>query len=85
MSTATLTTKGQLTLPKEIRDDLALKPGDKVEFIKIGNRYHLIPRNKRISDFAGILGNPLGRTVSVEEMNEAVREEAAERHRRTYE
>ena len=33
MSTATLTSKGQLTLPKKIRDQLGLSAGDKVNFV----------------------------------------------------
>jgi len=33
MPTATLTSRGQLTLPKEVREALRLKPGDQVDFI----------------------------------------------------
>jgi len=40
-------------------------------------------RTRRLVDFAGILGNPLGRPVTVDEMHEAVLDEAAERYRRT--
>ncbi len=32
MATATITSKGQVTIPKKIRDKLGLKPGDKVDF-----------------------------------------------------
>jgi AbrB family looped-hinge helix DNA binding protein len=32
--TSTITTKGQVTLPKEFRDAFGWKPGDKVEFVK---------------------------------------------------
>jgi hypothetical protein len=39
-------------------------------------------RTRRLVDFAGILGNPLGRVVAVEEMRNAVLDEADERHRR---
>ena len=38
MAIATMTSKGRLTLPKEIRDRLGLKPGDKVEFVPNGER-----------------------------------------------
>lgn len=41
------------------------------------------PRAGRLIDHAGILGSPLGRTVTVEEMNQAVLDEAAERNARS--
>jgi len=83
MSTATLTSKGQMTLPKEVRDDLKLKPGDKVEFIREGDRYVLKPRTKRIGDFAGLLHRPGMKPVSIEEMNEGIAQAAAEAYKRS--
>ena len=38
MSTATVTSKGQITLPQDVRKDLQLKEGDKVSFDKVGGR-----------------------------------------------
>lgn len=78
MSTATLTSKGQMTLPKDVRDDLNLKPGDKVEFVKIGERYELRPRNVRASDLAGILHRSGLPALAVEEMDEALGRALAE-------
>lgn len=83
MSTATLTSKGQMTLPKEIRDDLNLKPGDKVEFVKIGGRYELRPRNRNAADLAGILHRPGMKAKTVEEMDEGIAEAVMERHERS--
>lgn len=72
MSTATLTSKGQMTLPKDVRDDLKLKPGDKIEFVKQDGRYVLRAKNVRAADLAGVLGRPpKGRGMTVEEMDEA--------------
>jgi antitoxin PrlF len=34
MSSATVTSKGQITLPSELREEFGLKPGDKIEFYK---------------------------------------------------
>jgi AbrB family looped-hinge helix DNA binding protein len=48
MSTATVTSKGQITLPKEVRDDLQLREGDRVAFEKIDGRYMLRPQNKSV-------------------------------------
>lgn len=83
MSVATLTSKGQMTLPKEIRDDLNLKPGDKVEFVKIGARYELRPRNLRAADFAGMLHRPGMRPKTIAEMDEGIAEAVRERDERS--
>ena len=45
MVTATMTSKGQLTVPKEVRDRLGLKPGDKVELVLSGD--HMVTMRKR--------------------------------------
>lgn len=78
MSTATLTSKGQMTLPRDVRNDLGLKPGDRVEFVKQGEDYVLRPRTKRLEDFAGMLHRPGMKPVSIEEMNDGIAEAAAE-------
>lgn len=80
MGATTMTTKGQFTMPKEVRDDLGLKPGDRIEFVKRGGEYVLKVRNVRAADLAGFLGKPPnGRHVTIEEMNEAIGQAVAER------
>lgn len=78
MSSATLTSKGQLTLPKSVRDDLGLKEGDKVEFEKIDGRYVLRPRNRSAMELAGILHRPGMKAMTIEEMDEALAKALAE-------
>lgn len=78
MSSATLTSKGQLTLPKTVRDDLGLKEGDKVEFEKIDGRYVLRPRNRSAMELAGILHRPGMKAMTIEEMDEALAKALAE-------
>jgi AbrB family looped-hinge helix DNA binding protein len=39
-----MTTKGQVTVPKQIRDELGLKPGDEVEFVRTNGTYALQKR-----------------------------------------
>lgn len=73
MAVATITSKGQMTLPKSVRDDLRVRPGDKIDIIKQGDTYVLRPRNVTALSLAGILGKPVaGRAMSVEEMDEAL-------------
>ncbi len=68
MATATLTSKGQLTLPKDVRDDLGLKAGDKLDILKEDGKYVLRPRTVAIETLAGILGrSPAGPMTEAEE------------------
>lgn len=83
MSTATLTSKGQMTLPKEVRNDLNLKPGDKIDFVKIGGRYELRPRNRNAVDLGGMLHRPGMRPMTIEEMDEGIAEAVRERNERS--
>ena len=72
MATATVTSKGQITIPIEVRTELDLKPGDKVIFAKNPQgRYVLYPKNGSVTALKGMFGK-FERTVSIEEMNEAI-------------
>jgi antitoxin PrlF len=69
---ALITSKGQITLPKEVRDRHALKPGDAIEFVEEGGKTWVRPRNLRAVDLAGILHRPGMKAVTIEEMDEAI-------------
>ena len=80
---STATSKGQTTIPKSVRDALGIKDGTPLRWKLEGGVLTVSAKTKRLEDFAGILGPPPnGRHVTVEEMNEAVLEEAADRFRR---
>ena len=82
MTTATLTSKGQTTIPKAIRDRLRLKPGDRLEFVvQPDGRVLMIPAVLDIADLKGILPRPK-RRLSLAEMDEAIRGAAADPARR---
>lgn len=74
MAQATLTSKGQVTIPKEIRDALRLSTGEKLEFILSDkNTVILKPVTRKVDEVFGRLRRYRKRTpVSVEEMNEAI-------------
>jgi antitoxin PrlF len=75
MPTATLTSKGQITIPKEIRDQLRLRSGQRVEFqIDSKGKVSLTPRNKDIRSLKGIIRPRRKKPVSLEEMNQAIAE-----------
>ena len=73
MPVATVTSKGQITLPKEIRDALELQAGDRVEFlIGADGTVTIWPATADVKTLKGILPRPK-RAVSIEEMNRVVR------------
>ncbi len=74
MALATLTTKGQVTIPKQIRETLKLHTGDKIEIIVTKNREALIrPISKKVDDIFSKLYKPTRKSVSVESMNDAIK------------
>lgn len=82
MATSTVTSKGQITIPVEVRRALKLEPGSRVEFVKQSDgSYELIAATRSVKELKGILKSRVG-PVSIEDMNEAVLDTAAERARR---
>jgi antitoxin PrlF len=76
---ATITSKGQLTIPKEVRDELNLATGTRLYVTVRDGQVVARPKNKRIADLAGILGKPpSGKSLSIEDMDEAIMEAVAE-------
>ena len=72
MTTATITSKGQITIPVSVRNDLKVDAGDRVEFIQISpGRYEFVAATHSVSELKGMFGKPAKR-VSVDEMNQAI-------------
>ncbi len=84
LSTAKVTSKGQITIPKHVRDKLNLRPGDRVRFeIDDDGGARMKAMNRSIDDIVGML-KPYydGPVVTVEEMNEGIAEAAVARTER---
>ena len=80
MPTATMTSKGQITIPLEIRQRYGLVAGTRVHFVeKDGETFEAIPVTRSIMDLAGILRTD-GPSISLEEMDDAIAAEVAERN-----
>jgi len=70
-----MTSKGQITIPKEVRDELGLLPGTKVTFtIDEHRRCVLSPVRISARSVRGILKREGRPAVTLEEMDEALRE-----------
>jgi len=81
--TGKVTSKGQTTVPKEVRDFLGLEEGTQMEWIVDDGKVTVKPRKLRAVDLAGMLGpSPVG-PVSIEEMNEAIGQAIVERFERS--
>jgi AbrB family looped-hinge helix DNA binding protein len=54
MAEGTLTSKGQITLPKQVRDDLGLHPGDRILFRRLANGLVVLePRRRDLRSLRG--------------------------------
>ena len=80
MPTATITSKGQTTIPKEVRDALGLHAGDKIDFIldADGKKATVLPVTLDARNLRGILKPKQKRRVKLEEMEAAIASGAAE-------
>lgn len=77
MTAATLTSKGQITIPKEVRDALGLEAGHRVSFrVRADGIAEMIPTNVDLMSLCGIL-KPSVRGVTLKDMDEAIRKGAA--------
>lgn len=78
-----MTSKGQTTVPKEVREFLGLSEGAQVEWTIEDGKATVKPRTLRAVDLAGLLGPPPnGKAATIEEMNEAIGQAVAERFER---
>jgi AbrB family looped-hinge helix DNA binding protein len=74
MPAATLSSKGQMVIPKSLREQLGLKPGDSVDFILQENGDVLIrPAAQDVQKLKGMLYRAGRKPVSIEEMNRAIK------------
>jgi antitoxin PrlF len=77
MATATMTSKGQITIPAAVRLALGLETGSRVEFVEIENgQYALVAATETVQSLKGLLRKPAA-AVSIEQMNQAIAQRGA--------
>jgi antitoxin PrlF len=80
--TATVTSKGQVTIPAEVRRELGLRSGSRLDFVRLdGGAYEIVVVSGSVKSLKGLVPAPQT-PVSLEEMDAAVAEAAAEGFRR---
>lgn len=79
MTTAVVTSKGQITIPKTVRDGLGVDTGDRVEFVEREKGvYTVVAATRDVRELKGLIPKP-AKPVSVEDMKRAVAKAAARR------
>lgn len=80
MASATITSKGQITIPARVRQALHLEAGDRIEFVEIEEgEFKIVPATRSIKELEGRYQGKVSRPVSVEEMNAAIARRASRR------
>jgi antitoxin PrlF len=80
MATATLTSKGQVTIPVKVRTALGLDAGDRIEFVEVGKgEFNIVAATRSVKELSGMLYRKGRKPVSIEEMNAAIAKGAADR------
>ncbi|HET9306410.1 MAG TPA: AbrB/MazE/SpoVT family DNA-binding domain-containing protein [Candidatus Sulfotelmatobacter sp.] len=78
MASATVTSKGQITIPVRVREALGLDAGDRVEFVEIDKgKFAIVAATRSIRELEGRYKNKRRTPVSVEEMNAAIARRAS--------
>jgi antitoxin PrlF len=74
----TMTSKGQTTVPAEVRDLLNLKPGDKIRYVVRNGEVAIKAKNKRLADLAGRFAEPKRKTLTEDQMRDGIADAAIE-------
>jgi AbrB family looped-hinge helix DNA binding protein len=75
MTTATITSKSQITIPTAVRAELHVGPGDRIEFVRVADgRYEVVAATQDVTRLRGVIKT--SKIVTVEEMNAAIKARA---------
>jgi antitoxin PrlF len=81
MATATVTSKGQITIPAPVRAALGVEAGDRVEFVEVEpGRFEVVAATQSVTALKGLVRKPR-RPVPIEAMNAAIASQAAKASR----
>jgi antitoxin PrlF len=78
MAAATVTSKGQITIPAQVRMALGVDAGDRIEFVEVGKgEFNIIAATRSVKELKGLFRCRRRKPVSIEEMNAAIAEGAS--------
>lgn len=74
MAAATVTSKGQITIPAQVRAALGVDAGDRIEFVEVKKgEFAIVAATRSVQELNGLFRGRRSKPVSIEEMNTAVR------------
>ena len=78
MATATVTSKGQITIPRPVRTALGIDTGDRVEFVETEKgQFAIIAATRSVRELKGLFRGKRNKPVSIEEMNSVIAKRAS--------
>lgn len=80
MPVATITSKGQITLPLAVRTALGLSAGNQVDFVAVDGSFMVVPVRSDVTTLRGRFAGRVKKPVSIDAMNEAIADSAAARN-----
>jgi antitoxin PrlF len=78
MSEATITSKGQITIPVRVRQALGIDSGDRIEFVEVEKgQFAIVAATRSVQELKGLFRGRHSKPVSIEEMNTAIAKRAS--------
>jgi AbrB family looped-hinge helix DNA binding protein len=78
MPSATITSKGQITIPIQVRSALGVDAGDRIDFVEVEKgQFAIVPATRSVRELNGLFKGKRHKPVSIEEMNAAIRKRAS--------
>ena len=78
LAAATLTSKGQVTIPRSVRHALGLGSGDRIEFVETAKgQFAIVPATHSVRELKGLFRGKRRKPVTIEEMNAAIAKRAS--------
>jgi antitoxin PrlF len=79
MASATITSKGQITIPIQVRSALGVDAGDRIDFVEVEKgQFAIVPATRSVRELNGMFKGRRRKPVSIEEMNAAIKKRASE-------
>ena len=78
MATATVTSKGQITIPAQVRTALGVDAGDRIEFVEVEKgQFAIMAATRSVQELKGLFQGKRSKPVSIAEMNAAIARRAS--------
>jgi len=78
MAAATVTSKGQITIPAKVRTALAVDAGDRIEFVEVEKgQFAIVAATRSVQELKGRFQGKRSKPVSIEEMNAVILKRAS--------